>query len=286
MKTTFYRFVGLVLPVIGWLVTANPGAAIETAWIDLDFSQVRLVLATAAVGDAKSIRMGLQIKMKPGFKTYWRSPGDSGIPPRFDWAGSNNFAEARIAWPAPERFVVGGFNTFGYADEVVLPIEIDLAVAGQAFDAHLQLTYGVCRDICVLGDAELVLTIPTGAAIPTPHQDLIEWFSQQVPTTMTGDVDILSAVIIPGDEGPVIEITAEAVDGPNFDQPDILVEGLEEIALPAPVVAVDSDGRRMTVRYPLTNSGPPVNLVGRRVTLTLLDSEYAFEKSIVLSATK
>ena len=278
------RLTALALVLIGSLAITTSGAAQQTTWVDLDFSQVRLVSGTAAVGDSRTIRLGLQIKMKPGFKTYWRSPGDAGIPPRFDWTGSHNLSNASIAWPAPKRFVLGGFNTFGYADEVVLPIEVELATPGQPLEAHLQVVYGVCRDICVLGDAKLVLTIPEGNAKQITHHDLIEWFDQQVPTTHARDVDISSARIVTADQGPVIEIKAEVSNGSDFDQPDILIEGLEEIALPTPTIVVDTERRHTTVSYQLEKVQPPQNLVGRRVTLTLLDGDHAFEKSVVLSA--
>jgi len=241
------RFIGPALLLAGSLAIATPGTAQQTAWVDLDFSQVHLVSATVAVGDSRTVRLGLQIKMKPGFKTYWRSPGDAGIPPRFDWTGSHNFTRANIEWPAPERFVLGGFNTFGYTDEIVLPIEVELANPGQPFEAHLQVVYGVCRDICVLGDAGLVLAVPAGNAQQTRHHDVIEWFGRQVPGTQASDVDISSARIISGDEGLVIEIKAQVGDRSDFDQPDILVEGLEEVALPAPTIVVDVGRRNTTV---------------------------------------
>ena len=127
---------------------------------------------------------------------------------------------------------MGGFNTFGYADEVVLPIEVSLEVPGSPLKASLQLVYGVCRDICVLGEAELALDIPQGSSGRTPHHDLIEWFNRQVPTTLSDAVDISSARVVNANDGQIIQIEAVAKDGPGFSEPDILVEGLEEISLP------------------------------------------------------
>ena len=283
MHKPLARFLGSLVLTVALSTLSQPSFGFETAWVDLDFSRARLISASGAVGESATVRLGLQIEMKPGFKTYWRSPGDAGIPPRFDWSGSGNIAEARVRWPAPERFVLGGFNTFGYANEVVLPIEVELAAPGYALNARLQVVYGVCRDICVLGEAEFDLAIPVGASGRTPHHDLIDWFDRRVPTTVASAVDISSARLTKIDDHDVIEIVAVAVIGSGFDQPDILVEGIEDVALPKPQIAVEPDRRRARIIYQLPASTPASNLAERTVTLTLLDGDYTFEKRIALS---
>src|SRR5258708_1053682 len=100
---------------------AAPGASApdssasgSSEWARTDQTQLRLVSATAAAGEAATLRLGLEFKLEPGWKIYWRSPGDAGLPPKLDWAGSRNLADAAIRWPAPERFELFGFDTFGY----------------------------------------------------------------------------------------------------------------------------------------------------------------------------
>ncbi|MFD2440837.1 protein-disulfide reductase DsbD domain-containing protein [Paracoccus kondratievae] len=66
----------------------------------------------------------LHLRLEPGWKTYWRSPGDAGVPPRFDWAGSQNLGEVRLLWPRPEVIESEGERTLGYREELILPIEI------------------------------------------------------------------------------------------------------------------------------------------------------------------
>ncbi len=91
----------------------------------------------------------LQLTMEPDWKTYWRSPGDAGIPPVFNWSGSENIGEVEFHWPSPEVFESAGMRTLGFHDELVLPIEI--SPADPARPVHLQATVdlGVCQDICV-----------------------------------------------------------------------------------------------------------------------------------------
>ena len=85
-----------------------------------------LVFALAYWGVAPwwmiALPLGLHITLPKGWKTYWRSPGDAGLPARIDWSGSSNLADAEIRWPIPERFSLFGLETFGFEREVVLPI--------------------------------------------------------------------------------------------------------------------------------------------------------------------
>ncbi|SPJ23290.1 protein-disulfide reductase DsbD domain-containing protein [Palleronia abyssalis] len=91
----------------------------------------------------------LEIRLDPGWKTYWRHPGDAGIPPTFDWSGSENVEAVRIHWPAPEVFWQSGMRSVGYRDGVVLPIEITPRHTGRPVDLKLAIDMGVCDDICV-----------------------------------------------------------------------------------------------------------------------------------------
>ena len=92
---------------------------------------------------------GLHITLAPGWKTYWRAPGDAGIPPRFDWSGSRNVANVALHWPAPIVFDQLGLRSVGYAGELTLPIEVSLERPGQAARIAGTVEIGVCETICV-----------------------------------------------------------------------------------------------------------------------------------------
>ena len=89
-------------------------AAAATPWSGDAHAAVRLITAVTATGSASTVEAGLEIRLMPGWHVYWRSPGDAGIPPSIEWAGSTNLAHAQIAWPAPTRFSVQGLETAGY----------------------------------------------------------------------------------------------------------------------------------------------------------------------------
>lgn len=93
--------------------------------------------------------VAFQMTLLDGWKTYWRAPGDSGIPPYFDWAGSRNVKSVKFHWPRPEVFTVGGLQTIGYSHELILPVEVVPMDPSQPVELKAAVDLGVCSDICV-----------------------------------------------------------------------------------------------------------------------------------------
>lgn len=91
----------------------------------------------------------LHIDLEEGWKTYWRAPGDAGIPPHFDWTGSRNLAKVAVSWPTPHRIMQGGVQTIGYEDTLTLPLTLTPKQAGKPISLRGEVTIGVCRDVCV-----------------------------------------------------------------------------------------------------------------------------------------
>lgn len=90
----------------------------------------------------------IRLTLAPGWKTYWRVPGDAGIPPQFDWSRSVNVARVAVHWPIPSVFDQNGFTSVGYAGEVVMPLEVTPKGDGEiALGGDVQI--GVCQDICI-----------------------------------------------------------------------------------------------------------------------------------------
>lgn len=109
----------------------------------------------------------MRLVLAPGWKTYWRAPGEAGIPPRFNWSGSENLAGVQIHWPRPAMFDVNGLRTFGYHDTLVLPIEIAAKDPAQPVRLKAAVDLGVCDEICVPMALDLKADIqPGGAPVP------------------------------------------------------------------------------------------------------------------------
>lgn len=93
----------------------------------------------------------LHLTLKDGWKTYWRAPGDAGIPPQFDWSRSRNVGDIAITWPAPYVFDQNGLQSIGYKDQLVLPIEITPKNPAKPVRLRGEMDLGVCKDVCVPG---------------------------------------------------------------------------------------------------------------------------------------
>jgi len=107
---------------------------------------LRLVAANSGTGTQGAVGLGLEMQLAPGWKTYWRSPGDAGLPPTIDWAGSDNLANAALRFPVPERFTLFGLETYGYGGTVILPIEAALHTPGEAL--RVRAGVDVLRCLC------------------------------------------------------------------------------------------------------------------------------------------
>lgn len=149
----------------------------------------------------------VQITLAPGWKTYWRAPGANGIPPDFNWTGSENISSVRIHWPRPEIFESYGTTTIGYKNSVVMPIEITPENPGQPINVQLDMFYGVCEDICIPAQAQLTGRLPTGSGrgIETINAALAK-----IPETeRNSGITSVTCVIRPSENG--LSVSAEVL---------------------------------------------------------------------------
>ena len=108
---------------------------------------------------------GIAIQLQPGWKTYWRTPGDSGVPPRFDFSKSENVEAVTVMWPAPMKFDDGaGGTSLGYKQQVVLPLRIVAKSADKPVTLRAEISYAVCEKICIPVDASAELTFASVAS--------------------------------------------------------------------------------------------------------------------------
>lgn len=108
---------------------------------------------------------GLRLTLAPGWKTYWRAPGDAGIPPQFDWSASSNVADVRPHWPVPAIFNQNGMRSIGYEEEVVIPLHITRNTIGEPIRLNAEVSIGVCEEICIPATVRFNAMLPgLGAA--------------------------------------------------------------------------------------------------------------------------
>ncbi|MEX2616863.1 MAG: protein-disulfide reductase DsbD domain-containing protein [Alphaproteobacteria bacterium] len=258
------------------LTLSSAGMAASGAWNTNDHVDTRLVSATDAVGDADVLRLGLHFRMRPGWKIYWRSPGDAGFPPQPDWTGSENARQVTLAWPAPKRFTIFGLETLGYADEVLLPLDIALEAPGQPLRLRTSVRYLTCRDICIPYDAVLALDLPAGPAEPGSESGLIERFAAHVPgADSAAGLSIENAVLVNRGRDPVLQFALRSDTG--FDTPDVFIEAPKDTLFGKPAVVEAESGRRAWLEVKGAGASA-AELDGAEFTVTLVDGDRAIER--------
>jgi DsbC/DsbD-like thiol-disulfide interchange protein len=152
----------LLLAACLWPAGVGPTWAADVSPWDSDIrSAARLVAANAREESGRRVlRAGVEIKLEPGWKTYWRYPGDSGVPPTFDFSASENVKDVTVLYPAPVRFPDGaGGHSIGYKGAVVLPVRIVPVDASRPVTLRMKLDYAACEKLCVPAKAKTELKL-------------------------------------------------------------------------------------------------------------------------------
>ena len=262
-------------------VLTTPAASVQaasSAWVKTDHVEARLLSAVAGTGDLSKIAAGIEIKLDDGWKTYWRSPGDAGLPPTLDWTGSHNLSGTTLLYPAPERITVLGIQTFGYKHEVVFPVDLKLDDRGKPVDLKLALDVLICAEQCIPKSLDLALSIPAGPAASDDDVQLLAKARAEVPgDTRASDISVKSVQEVADPTGaPALQVVATS-ERP-FNRPDLIPELVPDAALGPPHISLSADRRDATFILPLARKLPVgAHLAGRRATLTITDGNRALE---------
>lgn len=142
-----------------------PALSDTSAWDGDLRAGVRLVSGGSKSGtDQPALRAGVEIRLAPGWKTYWRYPGDSGVPPSFDFAKSENVKSVKMSWPAPERMVEADGTIIGYRTNVLFPLTVEPNDPAKPAILRLALDYAICEKVCIPAQAKVELTLKSGGA--------------------------------------------------------------------------------------------------------------------------
>ena len=143
---------------------AAEGQAFTSAWSGDARSAMRLIAGSGSQHANGFRRAGVEIRLNPGWHTYWRYPGDAGVPPQFDFGDSVNIAAVHVLWPAPHRIPEHGLSVIGYTSDVVLPLRVAPLRPDQPVKLHLKLDYAICQNVCVPVQAVAELELTEGAS--------------------------------------------------------------------------------------------------------------------------
>lgn len=215
---------------------------------------------------------GLRLRLAPGWKTYWRAPGDAGIPPVFDWSASTNVRAARIHWPAPHVFTSNGLRSIGYAGEVVLPVELEPQDPGQPMALSGQVDIGVCSDVCVPAS----LRIDAGLAAPgAPDPAIAAALDARPLGADAGGVRRATCRVAPIKDG--LRIEAELVLPPTGGAEAVVIEGASPDIWVSEAEVTRDGARLMASADMVAPSGEPFALDRSAVVMTVLGSRRAVE---------
>ncbi len=215
---------------------------------------------------------GLHLDLAPGWKTYWRAPGDAGIPPRFDWSGSENLKAVHVHWPAPTVFHTNGYQTIGYTDDLILPLEVIPRDPAQPVALRMQMELGICDDICLPAFLELTATLaPPGAPDPALRSALNQ---RPVPAKSAG-LKAITCAITPIDDG--LRITATLQLPKQSGTETVAFETADPAIWVAESITTRKGGTLTAETDVVAPSGKPFALDRSGIVLTVIHDAGAVE---------
>jgi DsbC/DsbD-like thiol-disulfide interchange protein len=222
---------------------------------------------------------GVAVQLDPGWKTYWRTSGDSGVPPRFDFSKSENVEAVTVLWPAPTKFDdgAGGFS-LGYHDQVVLPLRIVPKTNDKPVTLRANINYAVCEKICIPVEASTELTF---ASVASTEDSVLFAALDTVPKPASvGDPNPLTIRDVKREGKSTVLID---VLSPDARTVNLFVEGpTPDWALPVPKLVEHGPPGIKRFSVELDGVPPGVNPEGAALKLTLVGGDRSYEFNINL----
>ncbi len=247
-----------------------------SAWQRDTHSAIRLLAGSRS---GAVLLGGIAIQLQPGWKTYWRTPGDSGVPPRFDFSKSDNVEAVTVLWPAPMKFDdgAGGFS-LGYKKLVVLPLRIAVKNTDKPVTLRADISYAVCDKLCVPVDARAELAFASVAS--TEDGNLSDALNAVPKPATVGDPNPLTIRDVKRDGKANVLVDVSAPDGKDVS---LFVEGpTPDWALPVPKLI--EGGPAGVKRFVFELDGLPTGASadGAALKLTLVSGDKAYEFNVNL----
>jgi DsbC/DsbD-like thiol-disulfide interchange protein len=223
---------------------------------------------------------GIGFQLQPGWKTYWRTPGDSGVPPRFDFSKSENIEAVTVLWPAPAKFDDGaGGHSMGYHNQIVLPLRIVARNTDKPVTLRADINYAVCEKLCIPVEANAELAFTSVAS--TEDGALFAALDTVPKPANVGDPNPLTIrdVKREGKSTVLVDVVT-----PDAKEVSLFVEGpTPDWALPVPVPVEHSPPGVKRFSFELDGLPPGTNPEGAALKLTLVGGDRSYEFNINLN---
>lgn len=261
------------------VVLANSAFAGTGSWQDHQgMIKTRIVTASLDMAENGKALLAWEAELAPGWKTYWRSPGEAGLPVRL----ASGDEEIEILYPVPERFELFGLQTYGYSHKVLLPFFIEAPEGGAPLT--VKADFMVCKDICVPFEAEYeVASADLGEEVSAQDIRIGTWM-KRVPVRdgdAGGGLHILWAKVVgtPGHQRVVVDVAANS----GLSGADLLAEAGSKFHFGAPAMSLLGDGTKARFVLMAMTGKNPEDLRGREVRLTFVDGYgHAIDQTIKL----
>lgn len=247
-------------------------AADASGWDGDQRAAVRLIAGMHRGNGAAALQhAGVEIHLAPGWKTYWRYPGDAGVPPRFDFSGSRNLKSAAVRYPAPHRLVDESGTSIGYKGDVVFPVDVTPQDPGKPIVLALKIDYAVCEKICVPAEGKAELTL---SGTPAAEYAALAQGEALVPRpAKVGDAGPLSIHNVKRDDKRIlVDVVAPS------DAVELFAEGpTAEWALPVPTPVAGAPAGEQRFSFELDGLPPGAKPNGAELKLTAVAGAQAIE---------
>ncbi|MGV3633931.1 MAG: protein-disulfide reductase DsbD domain-containing protein [Pseudorhodoplanes sp.] len=262
-------------------MTALSASADVSTWEGDARAGVRLVAGAANnEGSHSTLRAGVEIRLAPGWKTYWRYPGDSGVPPTFDFAKSENLKSIQLSWPAPEKIVEADGVIIGYRNNVLFPLAVEPKDPAKPVILRLALDYAICEKVCIPAQAKTELTLKAGGSA----EPAIAAAEKRIPRSQpVGAGAPLSVKAIHRDDSRTPARVLVDIAAPDGAPVSVFAEGpSDDWALPVPDKVDGAPAGLQRFAFALDGLPPGASGKGATLTVTAVAGNEAIETSFRL----
>ena len=256
--------------------------SLSSEWSQAEVSKVRLISPFTKNNNQNEFIIGLQYKMEPGWKTYWKSPGDGGFAQDIIWEKSKNINSIEIEWPKPKSFEILGLNSIGYEDEVVFPLLVNIKDKSKITNIDISINYLTCKDICIPGNARIFLDIPVGKAKSTKYYHLIEKTKSTLPQTslVLSYINNFDSKAYKNDKNILLEVKAKT--NKYFENPNIFIHTPFGLPIEEYVVDYSLEKKSLTASFNFDIKLFTEEIFDIEVLLTDKNHNFLFNKEIKL----
>lgn len=244
-----------------------------SAWAENEGGRMRLVALPPEPGG--KIRAALQIEPKPGWITYWREPGDSGIPPQITITPQSGAVLEAVAYPVPKHFSDGKLDDIAYDGPVVLPLSMT-AKAGGAIGIDATAFIGICKEICIPFQAQLSLQLAKAAQSRPEEEAILQAAAAALPEPPSTDFHVTAHSLSPDMRRLSLELALPAA---SAGTPEIIVTGPTGHVFVRQISA-SRDGRSFTAEVAIGKLPKDYDARGKRWGLLVIDGDRAMETTL------